>query len=204
METSGINYVSQFLEESKEIISLLNNQDIEDVVQVIVGVKASAGRLFFAGSGGGAGHSSHAVCDFRKLADIESYSVTDNVSELTARINDESWETSYANWLRGSKIGPKDCLFVFSVGGGDEEANVSRNLVNAINYSKQQGAQVVGIVGRDGGHLRKTANASILIPNPIQKNATTQTEGFQALIWHLVVCHPDLGSNPTKWETVSI
>lgn len=196
-------YVKNFVAESKAILDLLSVEQIDAVIQQIVKVKSRSGRLFFAGSGGGAGHSSHAVCDFRKLAGIESYSITDNVSELTARINDESWAESYANWLKVSKLNSKDGLFVFSVGGGDAEKRISENLVLAIDLAKSVGASIVGIVGRDGGHLARHADASIVVPSIDPSNVTTQTEGFQALLWHLIVCDPRLESSTPMWESVS-
>lgn len=194
-------YTTDFLSESKSIIDQLDVAAIEKAVSVIVETKKRGGRLFFAGSGGGAGHSSHATCDFRKLAGIESYSVTDNVSELTARINDESWESSYASWLKGSRINSNDCLFVFSVGGGDAEKNISANLVNAIKAAKEVGASVVGVAGRDGGYLAQVGDGAIVVPTVNPSNVTTQVEGFQALIWHLIVCHPSLESATPKWES---
>lgn len=197
------NYVESFIEESKQILDRIDRNAIEKTAEIIAKIKANGGRLFFIGSGGGAGHSSHAVCDFRKLAGIESYSVTDNVSELTARINDESWASSYADWLRGSRINDKDGIFCFSVGGGDAEKKISENLVRAMDLGVQVGAAVVGIVGRDGGHLAKVGTSAIIIPPIISSNITTQTEGFQALIWHLIVCHPKLDSATPKWESVS-
>ena len=196
------NYVREFLEESTQIIDKLDEAAIERMVQVIAETKKRDGRLFFVGSGGGAGHSSHAACDFRKLAGIESYSVTDNVSELTARVNDESWDDSYANWLKVSRIGSADCLFVFSVGGGDEVAEISVNLVNSIKLAASVGASIVGVAGRDGGFLAQASDAVVVIPPINPQNITTQTEGFQALIWHLVVCHPLLESATPKWESV--
>lgn len=201
---SNVNpYVTNFLDESKKIIEQLNQQSLEDMVQVLVETKKRGGRLFFAGSGGGAGHSSHATCDFRKLAGIESYSITDNVSELTARINDESWDSAYASYLAGSRMNDKDCLFVFSVGGGDDVKKISVNLVEAMKYSKQVGASVVGVAGRDGGYLAKVADACAIVPVVDPKNITTQAEGFQALLWHLIVCHPSLDSATPMWESVS-
>jgi D-sedoheptulose 7-phosphate isomerase len=181
----------------------LDRSQIDDIANILADVKSGGGRIFFCGSGGGAGHSSHAACDFRKLAGIESYSVTDNVSELTARINDESWADSYANWLKVSRISNKDCVFVFSVGGGDAEKHISENLVNAIDLAKSVDAKVVGIAGRDGGHLAKFADACVVVPPINSKNITTQTEGFQALLWHLIVCHPILESATPMWESVS-
>jgi D-sedoheptulose 7-phosphate isomerase len=195
------SYVSSFLEESKLIIDLLPIGDITSLVDVLVQVKAAKGRIFFCGSGGGAGHSSHASCDFRKIAGIESYSVSDNVSELSARINDEGWETSYSEYLKVSNLNEKDAVFIFSVGGGDKLANISPNLVSAMDIAKDVGASIVGIVGRNGGHLRKLADASILVPEVSSENVTTQVEGFQALLWHMLVTHPKLNPKPRKWES---
>lgn len=196
-------YTAAFLDETRRITDSLDVSDINAVLDVLVRVKASGGRLFFAGSGGGAGHASHATADFRKIAGIESYSVTDNVAELTARINDDSWATSYSSWLTGSRIGPDDALFVFSVGGGDAARGISVNLVSAIDCATAQGASVVGVVGRDGGYLRQVATASVIIPPHDPAHITQQTEGFQALIWHLLVGHPALQGATPKWESVT-
>lgn len=184
-----------------EILQKVPATTVDSVVDVIAGTKQRGGRLFFCGSGGGAGHASHATCDFRKLAGIESYSVTDNVSELTARINDDGWDGAYAEWLKVSRLGPNDCLFVFSVGGGDAERNVSVNLVNAMKLAKAVGASVVGVVGRDGGYLAKVADAAIVVPPLSADDVTAQTEGLQALYWHLIVTHPKLCSSTPKWES---
>jgi D-sedoheptulose 7-phosphate isomerase len=192
-----------FLDESTSILESIADADIESVVHILQLTRDREGRLFFCGSGGGAGHSSHAACDFRKLAGIESYAVTDNVSELTARINDEGWESSYADWLRASRIDERDCVFVFSVGGGDESRGVSRNLVAAMRLAKSVGASLVGVVGRDGGELRRLADASILIPVQSPSTVTPQTEGLQALMWHLLVSHPSLARNAAKWESLT-
>ncbi len=198
------SYVESFLNESIEIINQLDREAIDTCAAFLRSVKDRGGRLFFAGSGGGAGHASHATADFRKIAGIESYSVTDNVSELTARINDEGWETAYEMWLKASRMNPNDALFVFSVGGGDAEKGISTNLVRAIDYAKSVGAIVVGVAGRDGGHLLRTADAMILVPTIDPKNVTTQTEGFQALMWHLLVGHPALDGATPKWESVTL
>lgn len=198
-----MKYTKEFLNDSIQIVQRISLEEVEAVARLLATVKSEGGRIFFAGSGGGAGHSSHAAADFRKIAEIECYSVTDNVSELTARINDEAWATSYSKWLKGSRLRNSDCLFIFSVGGGDKEKKISENLVDCIDYARNVGAKVSGIVGRDVGHLRKNADASILIPNVNPKNLTTQAEGFQALIWHLLVCHPLLRPNLTKWESES-
>ena len=160
-----------------------------------------AGRPRCAGSGGGAGHASHAVCDFRKICNIESYAPYDNISELTARVNDEGWENTIINWLKGSNLRKNDCIFVFSVGGGNYEKNISMNIVKAIDYADYIGVSVVGIVGKDGGFTKKIGKAVVLIPTINEKHITPLTEGFQAIIWHLIVSHPKLQINPTMWES---
>lgn len=197
-----MSFSDHFLADTITILSQINPAEVERVVDTLVATRATGGRLFFCGSGGGAGHASHAACDFRKLAGIESYSVTDNVSELTARVNDDGWDTAYANWLRVSNIRRGDCLFVFSVGGGSIEPPVSVNLVNAVLLAKENGARVVGVVGRDGGAVRKLADAAVLLPTVDPKLVTPQTEGLQALIWHLVVSHPKLAASIAKWEGI--
>ena len=189
-----------FLEDTTKVLTRIDVHDIERMVKILEIIRARGGRLFLAGSGGGAGHASHAACDFRKLCNIESYCVTDNVSELTARTNDEGWDTSYSNWLQASRIDSDDCLFVFSVGGGSVEPPVSVNLVNAIRLAKSVGASVVGIVGRNGGALREMADASVLIPTVSPAFITPQAEGLQALVWHLIVSHPTLAASTAKWE----
>lgn len=198
-----MNYTGEFIKESIEILQTIDQSRIQEMAETLRRVKFRGGRIFFCGSGGGAGHSSHAACDFRKLAGIESYSVSDNVSELTARINDESWAESYSNWLKVSRINSKDAIFVFSVGGGDELRDISTNLVNAVKIAKSVNAAVLGIAGRDGGYLARNGDAVLVIPNPIASNTTTQTEGFQALFWHLLACHPLLESATPMWESVS-
>lgn len=194
-------FTEEFLHDSVKIIQQIDLSEIERTVHVLADTRKLGGRVFFAGSGGGAGHSSHAACDFRKLAGLEAYSVTDNVSELTARINDEGWDTSYSEYLKVSKFDSSDALFIFSVGGGSLEKNISPNLVNAIDYAREKKGSVLGIVGRDGGDLRRKANVSILIPSVNPNTVTPQTEGFQALIWHLIVSHPILQLNIAKWES---
>ena len=193
-------FASQFLNDTLSVLSQVNQDDIESVVKVLSAARDRGGRLFLAGSGGGAGHASHATCDFRKLCHFEAYCITDNVSELTARTNDDGWDSSYSNWLRASRVNEKDCLLVFSVGGGSIEPPVSVNLVNTIKLAKEVGASVVGIVGRDGGALRQLADASILIPTIEPKFVTPQAEGLQALMWHLIVSHPSLAASEAKWE----
>lgn len=198
-----MNFVKDFLDETAEIVLKLNENDIESVVKVIAAVRDRGGRLFLAGSGGGAGHASHATCDFRKLCGIEAYCATDNVSELTARANDEGWETSISEWLVASRLTSKDALMLFSVGGGSTEKGVSVNLVRAADLALQAGAPVLGILGRDGGHVRRIGTASIVVPTVNQDHITPHVEGMQAVLWHLIVSHPALAKNPTKWESVS-
>jgi D-sedoheptulose 7-phosphate isomerase len=193
-------FASQFLNDTLSVLTQVNQDDIESVVKVLSAARDRGGRLFLAGSGGGAGHASHATCDFRKLCQFEAYCITDNVSELTARTNDDGWDSSYSNWLRASRVNEKDCLLVFSVGGGSIEPPVSVNLVNTIKLAKEVGASVVGIVGRNGGALRQLADASILIPTIEPKFVTPQAEGLQALMWHLIVSHPSLAASEAKWE----
>lgn len=195
-------FANHFLDDTIRVLLDVSREDIESVVQVLRKTRDQGGRLFMAGSGGGAGHASHATCDFRKLCSFEAYCVSDNVSELTARTNDDGWDTSYSNWLRSSRVNSNDCLFVFSVGGGSIEPPVSVNLVNSILLAKEVGASVVGVVGRDGGALRRLSDASILIPTHDSKLVTPQAEGLQALMWHLIVSHPDLASSEAKWEGI--
>jgi len=196
-----MSFTDNFLNESIELIRKINSNDIELMAEVIAGVRERGGRVFFIGSGGGAGHASHAVCDFRKLCNIEAYAPYDNVSELTARVNDEGWEVTLINWLKVSKFNSKDCVFVFSVGGGSSEKNISMNIVNVIKHAKEIGAKVVGVVGKDGGYTKKEGDAVVVIPTISNERITPHTEGFQALIWHLLVSHPKLQINPTKWES---
>ena len=191
-----------FLKEAKELIDKINVSDIEKIVQILKKVRDDKGRLFLIGSGGGAGHASHATCDFRKLCNIESYAPYDNISELTARVNDEGWDVTISNWLKASNLSKNDCIFIFSVGGGSEENNISTNLVNAIKFGKEKGASIVGIVGKDGGYTRLVGDAVAVIPTVSSDRITPLTEGFQAVIWHLLVSHPDLQVNKAKWESV--
>ena len=198
-----MNYSQQYIGELISIAQSLDTNAIEKMAEVISSVRERGGRLFFLGVGGGAGHASHAVNDFRKIAGIESYSPTDNGSELTARINDDGWDTSYSNWLKGSKLNSKDCIFVFSVGGGSLEKNISVNLVNALKLAKECGASVLGIVGKDGGYTAKIADACLIIPVVNAGTITPHTESFQANIWHLLVTHPKVKHNEMKWESAS-
>ena len=198
-----MEYAQQHLNESIEIIRRLDVDAIERIADSLVELRERGGRLFFLGVGGSAANCSHAVNDFRKIAGIESYAPTDNVSELTARTNDEGWASVFAGWLRVSKLSAADAIFVFSVGGGDLEKNVSPNLVLALQYAKQVGAKILGIVGRDGGYTAKLANACVVVPTVNADTVTPHTEAFQAVLWHLLVSHPKLKANQTKWEAVA-
>ena len=194
-----MNYSQQHLDESLEITKAINADTIEGMVDLLADVKSTGGRLFVLGVGGSAANAGHAVNDFRKLAGIETYAPTDNVAELTARTNDEGWETVFSGWLRVSKLNAKDCLFVLSVGGGNKDKNVSPNLIEAIDLAKQVGARVTGIVGRDGGYTAQNADICLVVPTVNPSTVTPHSESFQAVIWHLLVSHPKLKSNPTKW-----
>lgn len=196
-----MSFALTYLKQVKEIVDQINPNDVEKMVSLLRSVREEGGRLFLVGSGGGAGHASHACCDFRKLAGIESYAPTDNVSELTARINDEGWDTSLSKYLEGSRLSSRDCVFVFSVGGGSKEKNISANLVNAVRYAKEVGAKVLGVVGRDGGYTAQNADACVVVPTVDEKFITPHTEAFQAVLWHLIVSHPELQVQKTKWES---
>jgi D-sedoheptulose 7-phosphate isomerase len=197
-----MSYIDDYLREVSSITSLLDRAAIEKMVDTLIDIRDKKGRLFFLGVGGGAGNASHAVNDFRKIAGFESYSPADNVSELTARINDDGWETSFAAWLKGSNLNSKDGVFVFSVGGGNREKNVSVNLVNALEYAGKIGTKVLGIVGRDGGYTGKTAVVCVIIPTVNTSTVTPHTEAFQSVIWHLLVSHPRLRAAEMKWESI--
>jgi D-sedoheptulose 7-phosphate isomerase len=196
-----MTYTAKFIGQATQVLQQLDQQSIERVLDLLLAVKAREGRIFFLGVGGGAGNASHAVNDFRKIAGIESYAPTDNVSELTARVNDDGWETSFANWLRGSRLNSHDMVFVFSVGGGDLQRNISSNLVRALQYAKEVGAAICGVVGRDGGFTAQIADAYVLIPTVDPETVTPHTESFQALVWHLLCSHPRLKSAEMKWES---
>jgi D-sedoheptulose 7-phosphate isomerase len=185
-----MSYTQLHLKETEAILQRLDVDSIERLAAELAQLKAASGRIFFIGVGGGAGNCSHAVNDFRKLAGIESYAPTDNVSELTARINDDGWESSFVEWLKVSRLAPKDAVFVLSVGGGSTEANVSTNLVAAVSYARAAGAKIFGIVGRDGGHTARLADAAVIVPTVNPLTITPHTEAFQAVIWHLLVSHP--------------
>ena len=194
-----MNYSQIHLDESVEIASAINSETIEAMVQLLKSVKDAKGRLFFLGVGGSAANAGHAVNDFRKLAGIESYAPTDNVAELTARTNDEGWSTVFSGWLKVSNLDANDCLFILSVGGGDKDRGVSANLCEAIEYGRAVGAKITGIVGRDGGYTAKNADVCLVVPTVNPATVTPHSESFQVVIWHLMVSHPDLKSNPTKW-----
>ncbi len=196
------DFVDSYLHESAEILAVLDRDVIERTALGLAAVRDRGGRLFILGVGGSAGHASHAVNDFRKICGFEAYAPTDNVSELTARINDEGWEGAFAAWLVGSHLGPADGILVFSVGGGDQSKGISVNLIRAIELAASVGAAVFGIVGRDGGFTAHVANECVIIPPLVAERITPHTEGLAAVIWHLLVSHPALQAAPTKWESV--
>ena len=195
-----MSFSKDFLSKAAQVAGLIDDQAVEKMVSVLSGVRESGGRIFFIGSGGGAGHASHATCDFRKLGGFEAHCPTDNVSELTARINDEGWENSIADSLKAMRLGDRDAVFVFSVGGGNEEKNVSVNLVNAVKLARERGAKVLGVVGRDGGFTAAHADACVVVPTVDASLVTPLAESFQAVVWHLLVSHPDLQRQTAKWE----
>jgi D-sedoheptulose 7-phosphate isomerase len=198
-----MSYSQQHLNESIEIIKKIDASPIERMVDFLAVVKKDGGRVFFLGVGGSAGNCSHAVNDFRKIVGIESYAPTDNVSELTARTNDEGWASIFVEWLKVSKLHSRDLLFIFSVGGGNLEKNISPNLVEALKFAKGIGTKVIGVVGRDGGYTAQVADACVIVPTVNSENITPHSEAFQAVIWHLLVSHPKLKLNQTKWESTS-
>ena len=196
------DYIKQYLDEAGRITAALDPEDIARMVRTVADIKAGGGRLFFIGVGGGAGNANHAVNDFRKIAGMECYTPTDNVSELTALINDEGWDGVFARWLRTSRLGPKDGVFVFSVGGGSAEKQISVNIIEALKLAQEVGAKILGVVGRDGGYTATVADACIIIPTMSAATVTPHTEAFQAVVWHMVVSHPDILHNEMKWESV--
>ncbi len=196
-----MTYTQQHLEEASQIIAELDTSAIESMAELLAKVRADGGRLFFLGVGGSAGNCSHAVNDFRKIVGLESYAPTDNVSELTARTNDEGWDTVFVEWLKTSRLGPKDAVFVFSVGGGNLEKNVSPNLVKALQLARDVGARITGVVGRDGGFTATVADVCLVVPTVNPQTITPHSEAFQAVIWHLLVSHPVLKARQTKWES---
>lgn len=205
MESASVNisdYTSRYLSEVCKIADQINPLQIEKMIDILIETRECGGRVFFLGVGGGAGNATHAVNDFRKIANIESYAPTDNVSELTARVNDDGWDSFMARWLVGSHLRVSDTLCVFSVGGGNQEKNVSVNIVRALELAVKVGAKIIGIVGRDGGFTAKVADASVIIPTISADTVTPHTEAFQGVVWHLIVSHPRLKANEMKWESV--
>ena len=196
-----MSFTRQFLTEVQQVTAQLDADAIEKVAEELAQIRQRGGRLFILGVGGSAGNAGHAVNDFRKICGFEAYAPTDNVSELTARTNDDGWPSIFSEWLKGSRINAKDGLLIFSVGGGNLEKNVSPNLVNAIQVAKSVGASVVGIVGRDGGYTAREANAVVIVPTVNPTHVTPHSEAFQAVIWHLLVSHPKLKVAQTKWES---
>lgn len=199
-----MDYTAQYIREATEILNHLDQSAIERAADLLLELRERSGRLFLLGVGGGAGHASHAVCDFRKIAHIEAYAPSDNVSELTARVNDEGWDTCYANWLRGCRLNEADMVFVFSVGGGDAKKNISANLVRALHYAREMHVTICGVVGRDGGYTAQVADVCVLVPVVNPSTVTPHTESFQAMVWHLLVSHPKLKAAEMKWESVQL
>lgn len=198
-----MSYAKKHLNEAVEIIQKMDVDEIEKMAELLLKVKKNNGRVFFLGVGGSAGNCSHAVNDFRKIVGIECYAPTDNVSELTARTNDDGWASIFIEWLKVSKLNSKDMLFIFSVGGGDLEKNISPNLVMALNYSKIVGSKIIGVVGRNGGYTAQVSDACLIVPTVNEDNVTPHSEAFQAVVWHLLVSHPKLKANETKWESTA-
>jgi D-sedoheptulose 7-phosphate isomerase len=197
----NIDYIDSYLQGVEKIAKTVDRKLIEMAIRMILKVRNDGGRLFILGVGGSAGNAGHAVNDFRKLVGIEAYAPTDNVSELTARTNDDGWDSVFVNWLKGSRLNSKDCIFVISVGGGNEEKNISANIVKALKYAKQVKAKIFGIVGRDGGYTAKVADVAIIIPTVNPDMVTPLTESFHAVVWHLLVSHPMLKVQEAKWES---
>lgn len=198
-----MSFVAQYLSEASQVAERIDHEAVTRLVDLLAEARAGGGRLFVLGVGGSAGNASHAVNDFRKIAGFEAYAPTDNVSELTARINDDGWDTSFANWLRASRLTSRDCLLVFSVGGGDVARKVSMNLVRALELAKEVGARVGAIVGRDGGFTATVADACVLIPTVSPERVTAHAEAFQAVVWHMLVAHPRLQAAPMRWESLA-
>jgi len=197
-----MTFTQAFLEETTQIIQRIDREAIEALAEGLGALRDAGGRLFILGVGGSAGHASHAVNDFRKICGLESYTPTDNVSELTARVNDDGWDTSYSGWLEVSRLGMSDAVLVFSVGGGNREKQVSVNLVRSLELAKERGAKIFGVVGRDGGFTKQIADVCVVIPTVHESRTTPHTEGFCAVVWHLLVSHPRLQKAQTKWESV--
>jgi D-sedoheptulose 7-phosphate isomerase len=199
-----MSYTTDYLRETAEILGQLDPHAVDRVIDRLVDVRKRGGRLFFLGVGGSAANAAHAVNDFRKIAGMEAYSPTDNVAELTARINDDGWDSAFANWLRASRLSERDAVFVFSVGGGDRQRNISTNLVHALEYAGEVGATICGVVGHRGGHTAQVADACVLVPTVNRDTITPHTEAFQAVVWHLIVSHPLLRAAPMKWESTCL
>ena len=202
MNDKTIGYIKLYMQEVAGIATSIDKESIVKMVQLLKEISNSNGRLFILGVGGGAGNASHAVCDFRKIAGIECYTPTDNVSELTARVNDDGWDTVFSSWLKGSRLSANDGVLVFSVGGGNIEKNVSTNIVTALKLAKEIGAKILGVVGRNGGYTTKIADACVVIPTVNPETVTPHTEAFQSVIWHLLVSHPEIKVNEMKWESI--
>jgi D-sedoheptulose 7-phosphate isomerase len=196
------DYIKKFIDEVGRVARAIDASSVEQIIEYLVSIRERGGRLFFLGIGGGAGNATHAVNDFRKIAHIESYAPTDNVSELTARTNDQGFNAIFTEWLRTSRLSSNDAVFVFSVGGGDREKNISTNLVEALEYAVSVGATILGIVGRDGGYTAKVADACVVVPVVSPDTVTAHTESFQAVVWHLLVSHPRIKVAEMKWESV--
>jgi len=199
-----VSFSRAFLDEASEVASRLDADAIERLVDTLAALRERRGRLFILGVGGSAGNASHAVNDFRKISGIEAYAPTDNISELTARVNDDGWDTVFAAWLEGSRLQPTDAIMILSVGGGNLEKNVSPNLVRAMQYAKKVGATIVGIVGRNGGFTAEVGDVVVLVPVVNAEHITPHSESFQTVVWHLLVSHPRLKLSPTKWESVAV
>jgi D-sedoheptulose 7-phosphate isomerase len=196
------DYIERYLREVQEVAMRIPAAHVENMVDRLVGIREAGGRLFFLGVGGGAGNATHAVNDFRKIAGLEAYTPTDNISELTARVNDEGWQTTFARWLQTSKLCSRDGVFVFSVGGGDRTKNISANIVEALTYAQDVGATILGVVGRNGGYTAEVADACVVIPTISPDTVTAHAESFQAVVWHLIVSHPRMRVVEMKWESV--
>ena len=197
-----MEYVERYINEVHQVTEGLDGAEIAKMIRLLIDLRDKGGRLFFLGVGGGAGNASHAVNDFRKICRIESYTPSDNVSELSARVNDEGWDTVFVNWLMGSKLRNTDGVFIFSVGGGNAEKGISANIIQALKYTKETGAKVFGVVGRDGGYTSQVADACVVVPTVNPETVTPHTEAFQVVIWHLIVSHPDMKLSEMKWESV--
>ena len=197
-----MSYIEDYIGEVHQVVNGIPASEIERMIKLLVELREKEGRLFFLGVGGGAGNASHAVNDFRKICGIESYTPSDNVSELSARVNDDGWDTVFVNWLKGSKLRGSDGVFVFSVGGGNAEENISANIVHALKYAKEVGSKIFGVVVRDGGYTAQVADACVIVPTINPETVTPHTEAFQAVVWHMIVSHPDMKVSEMKWESV--